>query len=137
MARIYDYISLRAQYVQTDVSLRELCRNNGIKSWSSVNDIKNREEWDRLRAEFRRQVENKSLEHLATKRANKIAEIQVDALEVIHAGILKMAEDMDATEEVEVNGRRVVRKLVVFGPRELATLIDKFQSLIGQLIIYI
>jgi len=96
MATKNDYISLKNQYVQGVMSIRELCRQNNITTWSPVNVRANREGWEALRAEFNRQVENKSLEHLAQKRAQKIAEIQLDSLEVIHAGILKMAEDMDA-----------------------------------------
>jgi hypothetical protein len=133
MATKYDYIALRNEYIQTPgLSIRALCERHGIKTWSTVNKRKNDEGWEAKRAEFERQVENKSLEHLATKRAQKIAEIQLDALEVIHAGILKMAEDMDATEEYEVGGNVKSRKVMRIHPRDLAILIDKFQSLIGQ-----
>ena len=131
MATKYDYISLKNQYVQGTMSIRELCRQNDIATWSTVNARANKEGWDQLRAEFNRQVENKSLEHLAQKRAQKIAEIQLDSLEVIHAGILKMAEDMDAVEEYEVNGVVKTRKVMRIHPRDLAILLDKFQSLIG------
>jgi hypothetical protein len=127
----YDYISLKNQYVQGSMSIRELCRQNNIPTWSAVNARAKRDDWDQKRIEFNRQVENKSLEHLAQKRAMKIAEIQVDSLEVIHAGILKMAEDMDAIEEYEVNGVTKTRKVMRIHPRDLAILLDKFQSLIG------
>lgn len=132
MATKNDYISLKNQYVQGVMSIRELCRQNNITTWSPVNVRANREGWEALRAEFNRQVENKSLEHLAQKRAQKIAEIQLDSLEVIHAGILKMAEDMDAEEEYEIAGQIKRRKVMRMHPRDLAILIDKFQSLIGQ-----
>jgi len=132
MTTRYDYISLKNQYVQGSMSIRELCKQNGITTWSAVNARANKDGWNALRAEFNRQVENKSLEHLAQKRALKIAEIQLDSLEVIHAGILKMAEDMDAEEEYEVNGQIRKRKVMRIHPRDLAILLDKFQSLIGQ-----
>jgi hypothetical protein len=132
MVQKYDYISLKNQYVQGQMSIRELCKQNGIPTWSTVNAHANKHGWDQLRTEFNRQVENKSLEHLAQKRAQKIAEIQLDSLEVIHAGILKMAEDMDAVEEYEVNGVVKTRKVMRIHPRDLAILLDKFQSLIGQ-----
>jgi len=129
----YDYITLKNEYVQTPgLSIRALCERHDIKTWSTVNKRKNDEGWDRLRSEFERQVENKSLEALADKRAQKVAEIQLDALNVIHAGILKMAEDMDAEEEYEVNGQVRRRKVMRIHPRDLAILVDKFQTLIGQ-----
>jgi len=128
----HDYISLKNQYIQGTMSVRELCRQNDISAWSPVNTRANRDGWEQKRIEFNRQVENKSLEHLAQKRAQKIAEIQLDSLEVIHAGILKMAEDMDAEEEYEIAGQIKRRKIMRMHPRDLAILIDKFQSLIGQ-----
>jgi hypothetical protein len=111
----YDYISLKNQYVQGSMSIRELCRQNNIPTWSAVNARAKRDDWDQKRIEFNRQI----------------AEIQVDSLEVIHAGILKMAEDMDAVEEYEVNGVTKTRKVMRIHPRDLAILLDKFQSLIG------
>jgi len=132
LATKYDYISLKNQFVQGSMSIRALCEQNDIKTWSAVNARANKEGWVAMRAEFSRQVENKSLEHLAQKRAQKIGEIQVDALEVIHAGILKMAEDMDETETYEVGGKTFTRKVMRIHPRDLAILIEKFQSLIGQ-----
>jgi hypothetical protein len=132
MAAKYDYIALKNQYVQGTMSIRALCEMNGIPTWSTVNARKNREEWDKLRAEFQRQVESRSLDALAEKRARKIAQIQLDALEVIHAGILKMAEDMDAEEEYVIDGTTKRRKIMRFYPADLVKLIDKFQTLIGQ-----
>lgn len=133
MATKYDYIALKNEYIQTPgLSIRALCERHGIPTWSAVNARKNKENWDDLRIEFERQVENKSLEALAQKRATKIAEIQLDALNVIHAGILKMAEDMDAEEEYEVSGQVRRRKVMRIHPRDLAILVDKFQLLIGQ-----
>lgn len=133
MVQKYDYITLKNEYIQTPgLSIRALCERHGIKTWSAVNKRKNDEGWDAKRAELERQTENKSLEALADKRATKVAEIQLDALNVIHAGILKMAEDMDAEEEYEVNGVVRRRKVMRIHPRDLAILVDKFQTLIGQ-----
>ena len=140
MSSKYDYIELRTQYVRGDMSIRELCRLNGVRSWSTVNERARREDWEGLRNSFRRQVENKSIEALAEKAARKIAQIRLDALEVIHAGILKLATDMDATEPVMDGGKVlrddagdiVWRPRVRYGPRDLAILIEKYQSLTGQ-----
>lgn len=140
MATKYDYISLRQQYIQTPgLSIRELCRQNDIPTWSTVNKKANDEGWDAKRQEFERQVESRSMEHLAQKRANKIAEIQIDALEVIHAGILKLAADMDAREPVmdgdklarNAEGEIIWRPVNRYTPSQFATLIEKFQTLIG------
>jgi hypothetical protein len=140
MSSKYDYISLRNQYVQGTMGIRELCRQNNIPTWSTVAKRAKDESWDHKREEFQRQVENKSLEALSQKRANKVAEIQIDALEVIHMGILKLAADMNAEEPwldskgdpiLDKNGHTITRALMHLRPQDLGILIDKFQSLIG------
>ena len=140
MGTKYDYISLKNQYVQGTMSIRELCRINEIPTWSTVSARANREGWDALRAEFQRQVEGKSLEVLATKRANKVALIENDLLEVVHAGILKMAEDMDAREPVmdgtavlrDDEGNIVWRPVQRFGPNQLQTLVNQYLAITGK-----
>jgi hypothetical protein len=140
MGTKYDYISLKNQYVQGTMSIRELCRINDIPTWSTVSARANREGWDGLRAEFQRQVESRSLETLAQKRANKVVEIENDLLEVVHAGILKMAEDMDAREPVmdgtsvlrDDEGNIVWRPLQRFGPNQLQTLVQQYLAITGK-----
>ena len=140
MGTKYDYISLKNQYVQGTMSIRELCRINEIPTWSTVSARANREGWDALRAEFQRQVDNRSIEALADKRATKIAAIETDLLEVVHAGILKMAEDMDAREPVmdgtnvlrDANGEIVWRPVQRFGPNQLQTLVSQYLAITGK-----
>lgn len=136
----FDYISLKNQYVQGTMSIRELCRINDINSWSTVNSRANREGWNALRAEFQRQVDNRSIEALADKRATKVSAIESDLLEVVHAGILKMAEDMDAREPVmdgvsvlrDANGDIVWRPVQRFGPVQLQTLVQQYLAITGK-----
>lgn len=140
MGTKYDYISLKNQYVQGDVSIRELCRQNDIPSWSTVAAKVKKEDWDGLRAEFRRQVQHRSIEALADKRASKVIEIENDLLEVVHAGILKMAEDMDAREPVmdgntvlrDDAGAIVYRPVQRFGPVQLQTLVAQYLAITGK-----
>lgn len=138
--RVYTYGPIRDEYIQGDITLSELARKHGIKSPSTLTRRAAKEGWDRARSEFRRQVENKSLEAVAEKRAAKIADIHMDSLTVIHAGILKLAEDMNSREPVfeggqvlrDRDGGIVYRPAVRYSPRDLATLIDKFLLLTGQ-----
>jgi len=140
MGTKYDYISLKNQYVQGAMSIRELCRINDIPTWSTVSARSNKEGWDALRAEFQRQVDNRSIEALADKRATKVAAIESDLLEVVHAGILKMAEDMDAREPVmdgtavlrDDEGNIVWRPVQRFGPNQLQTLVQQYLAITGK-----
>ena len=141
MGTKYDYPALKQQYIQTPgLSIRELCRQNDIPTWSTVNAKAKAENWDALRDELQRQVENKSLEALADKQALKIVEIRSDILDAIHMGVLKMMTDVDAREPVYENGKvlrdkdgeivwRPVRR---FGPAELEVLVKQLLALTGQ-----
>jgi transposase-like protein len=138
--RTYDYKPIYERYVQGDQTLSDLAREFGIKSPSTLTRRAAKEGWEARRQEFRRQVDNKSLEAVADKRAAKIADIHMDALEVIHAGILKVAEDMQAKEPVmdggqvlrDPAGNVVYRALTRYNPRDLAILIEKVLVLTGQ-----
>ena len=138
--RIYDYRPVKEEFVQSDTTLSDLARKYGIRSISTLTRRAKAEGWERLRAEFRRQLENKSLEAVAEKRAQKIADIHMDSLNVIHLGILKLGEDMQAVEPVMEDGRVlrdkggdiVYRPAVRYTPRDLATLVEKFLVLTGQ-----
>jgi transposase-like protein len=138
--RVYDYRVIYEEYVQGDMTLSDLARKHGIKSASTLTRRARAEGWEARRAEFRRQVDNKSLEAVADKRARKISDIHMDALEVIHAGVLKVAADMDAREPVmdggvvlrDASGEIIWRPLTRYNPRDLATLIEKLLVLTGQ-----
>jgi len=138
--RVYDFIPIKEKYIQGDQTLSDLAREFGIKSASTLTRRARAEGWEVRRNEFRRQVDDKSLEVVADRRAKKIADIHMDALEVIHAGILKVAEDMQAREPVmdggmvlrDARGEIVYRPTVRYNPRDLAILIEKVLVLTGQ-----
>lgn len=138
--RVYDYRPIKEEFIQGDSTLSDLARKYGIKSPSTLTRRAAKEGWEARRQEFQRQVGNKTLEAVADKRARKIADIHMDALEVIHAGILKVAEDMQAREPVmeagqvlrDNQGEIVYRPLTRYNPRDLAILIEKVLVLTGQ-----
>lgn len=140
--RVYDYRPIKQEYIQSEAepSLSDLARKYNISATSTLTRRASKEGWKRQREEFRRQVDNKSLEAVADRRAQKIADIHMDALEVIHAGILKVAEDMQAKEPVmdggqvlrDSRGEIVYRPMTRYNPRDLAILIEKVLVLTGQ-----
>lgn len=141
MTRKHDYDSLKRQYVTGSMSIRELCRQNDISSWSTVSEIAKRENWEEMRIAYAREVESRALMKMADTEADKIAKIRLDALDVIHAGILKMGSDMEHREPIldprgnpmtDEDGSIMYRPAVIYSPAQLATLIDKLLSLSGQ-----
>jgi hypothetical protein len=78
--------------------------------------------------------ETKTLEAVAERRARKLADIDSDMLEVIHASLLKLGMDLEdrwVADPDEPSNRVFVRGVVVT-PADLTKLIDKVQLIKGQ-----
>lgn len=128
----YDYDTMRHAYLTTDVSLRALAKEHGA-SYASVAAYARRHGWDDARAKYRVLQNEKSLEVFADRRANKIADMERDAFEVIHAAILKMGLDMeDRWVTDEVTGERRFIQGMQITPEALTRLLDKYLVMTGN-----
>lgn len=129
-----DYDAIELEYIQgpDELSIRQLAKNHGIASWSAVSSQANKREWKRKRAEFRHQLSAKVITAIVDQRAEKVAEIQTAALDVILAAIYKMASDMTDKDFTGPDGKRYTVPGIVITPSDLAKLIDKVQVIGGQ-----
>jgi len=129
---VHDYDTMKHEYLTTDVSLRGLAEKHGA-SFSAVAAYARRHGWDDARARFRVLQEEKSLEVFADRRAKKIADMESDAFEVIHAAILKMGLDMeDRWVTDEVTGERRFIQGMQITPEALTRLLDKYLVMTGN-----
>jgi len=117
----HDYPALRLEYIQSDISVRELCRKHDIASWSTVNAIKKREQWDRQRDEFRATTQQREISKLVDERMSTVATIHAELLLAIRAGVHRYVADV----QDQKNPQHV-------SARDLMGLIDKFLLLTGQ-----
>lgn len=116
----YDYVALKQEYITTDVSVRELCRKNGIRTWSTVNERKKAEGWDELRQQYRDQLTVREVGALVDARIQTIAEIHDELLYAIRVAVRRFTNDrLRETNPDPVSAR------------DLMGLIDKFQLLTG------
>ncbi len=129
----YNYPVLRQQYVTTpDLSLRELCRRNEIEeAFSTVAARARREDWAGDRRAYESVEKQKVYEAIAERRAHKLAEIEKDTLEVIHAAVLQLGVNLSDREVVGPTGPYVIPAVQVT-PSDLVKLIDKIQLLSGK-----
>jgi len=129
---IHDYDTMRHEYLTTDVSLRGLAEKNGA-SFSAVAAYARRHGWDDARAKCRILQEEKSLEAFADRRAKKVADMERDAFDVIHAAILKMGLDMeDRWVTDEATGERRFIQGMQITPEALTRLLDKYLVMTGN-----
>lgn len=128
----HDYDTMRHAYLTTDVSLRALAKEHGA-SFAAVSAYARRHGWDDARAKYRVLQDEKSLEVFADRRARKIADMERDAFEVIHAAILKMGLDMeDRWVTDEVTGERRFIQGMQITPEALTRLLDKYLVMTGN-----
>jgi hypothetical protein len=73
----HDYLTLERLYREGNMSIRELCRENGIASWSAVSAHARKNGWDEQRATYRQRLREKETA-LVTQ---KIAEVRADIVE--------------------------------------------------------
>lgn len=127
----YDYVELHRQYIHGIMSIRGLCRDNKLGSaWSTIAARARKEKWDEDREAFKLVERTRSDIAVADARAKKLAEIDTDVLEVIHAAVLQLGISLSDREVQGENGPYIIPAIQV-QPNDLVKLIDKLQLLKG------
>lgn len=127
----YDYDALERQYITGDMSLRELCRLNGIDTWSTVAEQAKKREWDKRRDEYRAIARQHEMEVLAGRRAQKLEQLTDDLVDTIHAAVLQYVAGLqDRTVQLPDGTYQVIPATPVV-TSDLVKLIDKVQLLRG------
>ncbi len=96
----YNYDELEKEFIQTplSMSIRQFARDHDDMPWSGLNAQVKARGWLQKREEFHRQAMQRAVVTAGDKIGQKIQEMRADALDVIHAGWLKMAADMQDRE---------------------------------------
>jgi hypothetical protein len=125
----HDLKALELEYIQGDdnLSIRELARRHDA-SFSYFAAVARREGWEKGRKDYRSRALEKTVDEVTTTLAVKVAKVKTDALDVIHAAILKMGADL--SDRVLPDGT-VVPGMPV-SPSDMAKLLDRLMPLIGQ-----
>lgn len=131
--RKYDYQTIKQEYVTGDASLRALAEKHGLATNSTISEIARREDWESARQEFRQLEQQRISEVVAEKRAVKVAEIESDILETIHAAVIQLAISLqDRVVQDPVSGNQKFIPAQQVTPDGLTKLIDKFLVMSGQ-----
>lgn len=131
----YDWGALERQYVTTDVSMRGLADEHGIKNHSIVTSQARAREWVRKRTEYREGAADKAVVYMADaegmRRAQE-ARVRDHAIEAIDDAIQKMRADMKLTEKRLVNGEWVEVPVIILKPADIVMLIDRMNVLFNR-----
>lgn len=129
----YDYIDLERQYIQGDMSIRQLCRDNDIKSFSAVAEYARNHEWGRLRDEFRDQLREKETKAVTSRRADALARAIDDAVIVSNKAIYAFSDSLeDRWVENPRTNEMVLIPAQLVTPLDFTKILEKLQLIAGQ-----
>jgi hypothetical protein len=114
----HDYEELEREYIQSEISIRQLAAAHNIKSFSTVAQQAKKREWERKRAQFREQSSQRQIAQMANARALRVASLHDTLLDAIQAAVYRFAQNLTSPT-------------YVLRPAEVAVLIDKFLVLSG------
>jgi len=129
----YDYDELERQFVQGDMSIRQLCKSNDIKTWSTVNDYAKRNAWAEKREHFGKRVAEAELTVVVEKRANDLAKALDDSISVSSAAVWAFFDSLKDRWVVddETGERTLVPGQVIYAA-DFVKIMEKLMVLSGQ-----
>lgn len=95
----HDYLTLEREYVEGQMSIRELCRNHDIKSWSAVSTYAKKHVWEDKRVEFQRRLRERETaivtQRIAETRADIVEKAMGDAISVANRAIFAFLDSLE------------------------------------------
>jgi hypothetical protein len=135
MNKKFDYDALERQYIQGEMSLRELAESVGMKNHSLIMRQSKKRDWARKRAEYQSKANETALTVMADKRGNYLAReagVKDNAIGAIDDMITRLREDLKKTKTVLRDGVYEEVPMVRVTPNDIGMLIDKLQVIFGK-----
>ena len=132
----FDYSKLEREYVQGDMSLRELAKSAGMNNHSLIMTQARKGLWTEKREAYRKRSETKALALMADdngKRIAREAKVRDNAIDAIDEMVSRLRDDLKKTVKIlQADGTFVDAPMVQIKPRDIALLIDKLQIIFGR-----
>lgn len=129
----YDYDSLEREYVQGSMSIRQLCKDNGIATFSTVAAYARRNDWDAKRERFQDRLREAETKAVVQKRADALASSLDDAVKVAHKSIYRFLDSLeDRWIEHPNGGEPILIPAQEINAREFTEIVKTLQLLAGQ-----
>lgn len=133
MATKYDYKDLERQYVRGEMSIRQLCRDNGVKTWSTVSEYAKRNDWDEKRADFRSRLQEAEVKSVIEKRADALGKALDDGIMIANQALYAFLDSLKGhwVTDPESGDRAYVPGQTV-SASEFVKILEKIMVLNGQ-----
>lgn len=135
MNKKFDYDALERQYIQGEMSLRDLAVTAGMKNHSLIMRQSKVREWARKRQEYRERSAQTALTVMADNRGKYIAReerVRDNAIGAIDDMITRLREDLKKTKMVMKDGVYEEVPFIRVTPNDIANMIDRMQILFGK-----
>ena len=99
-----DYKEAERQYVTQNKSIRAICRDMGLKSWSGMSAVARREDWEGKRKAYEAAIARRSYEVSAASVAEQRQAITDEAILAGRATLRKYLKEL-AEDEVKISPR--------------------------------
>jgi len=135
MNKKFDYGTLERQYIQGEMSLRELAASVGMKNHSLMMRQSKKREWARKREEYRTQADETAVTVMADKRGKYLAReagVRDNAVGAIDDMITRLRGDLKKTKTVLKDGIYEEVPMIRVTPTDIGMLIDKLQIIFGK-----
>jgi hypothetical protein len=129
----YPYDEMELAFVQGTMSVRQLCKDFDVPTWSTVNAYARRNGWDDKRTEYQKKLREANQGIVVRKRADELSEALDDAVMVSRKAIYAFLDSLeDRWVEDPETGKRMLIPAQIVTPQDFVRITEKLQVLSGQ-----
>lgn len=133
MAAKYDYAKLERDYIYGTMSIRSLCKANGITTWSTVSEYAKRNDWNGKREDYQQKQRDNDIKSVVESRSALLGKALDDAIMVANRAVYAFLDslegrwitDPDSGTRVYVSGQEIP-------PADFVKIMEKIMVLNGQ-----
>lgn len=128
----YDYAELERQFVFGEMSIRELCRSNGIKTWSTVSEFAKRNNWLEKREDYQRRQAEATLQKIVDTRAENLAKALDTGIMISEQAMYSFLDSLKDRVVRRPDGEEVLVLGQTIPARDFVMILEKIMVLNGQ-----
>lgn len=130
----YDYETLERAFVQGTMSIRQLCKDHDIKTWSTVNAYAKRNQWEQKRERFQQRLREAETKAVVTKRADELAAALDTSVKVATRAIYSYLDSLEDRwiQHPDDPDKKLLIPAQPPSSREFVDIVKTLQLLAGQ-----
>lgn len=128
----YDYPDLEQQFVFGDMSIRALCKENGITTWSTVNDYAKRNNWMQKREDYQRRQAEANIQKVIDTRAERLAAALDDGISIANKAMFSFLDSLEDRIVKKPDGEEFIVLGQQIPAKDFVLILEKIMVLNGQ-----